>query len=83
MLNSSTGSMGTTGDTARIKYNSENTATAYYLRDPQIGTGTAATNAALKNRTRAVLTSGNITAGSCNITGSGQARYLAPCCCIV
>ena len=66
----------------RIKYDSENIATPYYLRSPSATSATAAISSAQECRISTVNSGGTI--GQSNVNGTGNAaRYLAPCCCIV
>jgi hypothetical protein len=66
----------------RIKYDSENIATPYYLRSPHVPTQTAAVSATQQCRVGAVSATGTIGQSTVNGTGT-TARYLAPCCCVV
>ena len=80
--NTSLSEPGTTTDTCKIKYGTNGTAYAYYLRNPYITNATTATAAANVTKLSAVSTTGAITGGNAAGTSSG-ARFLAPCCCIV
>lgn len=74
---------GTSADSNRIKYGSDDVAYKYFLRSLSISSAVAGTNSNVLFRIASVVDSGNITMVTCRSNSDASKAYLVPCCCIV
>lgn len=74
---------GTSKDSNRIKYGSDDVAYRYYLRSLSLTRSTSGINSNVLFRIGCVSDTGSITVITCRATGDAGKGYLVPCCCIV